>query len=199
MNRGYSRRTIVVLGVVLIVALTGCTGWGTGGSVDTTLEDDGYDGDELNEAGTMTKDGSEAEGAEPDKAEMDHDRNSDRRNDGESDGSSDGDSDTATDVPSGEYDPGQFTFIDITDGDEEERAPHSVYLWNANRDGIDLSGWAIMTSEGGEYVFPEGTVIQGDGTIAAGFEPDELPRDGGTLVLTDADGNVVIEDEYRHR
>ena len=69
-------------------------------------------------------------------------------------------------------------------------------LLNSHDRSIDLSGWSVTTTQGGEYVFPEGAEIGSDSTIVVQFEPSELTRDGGTLTLVDARGTVVIKDEY---
>lgn len=114
--------------------------------------------------------------------------------DGEESDETDGDDES--DDPVQEYDAHEFTFVEIAYEDAEERPPNSVELLNTHDRSIDLSGWAITTTEGGEYVFPENAEVGSDDAIAVQFEPDELTRDGGTLALIDAQGNVVVEDEY---
>lgn len=109
------------------------------------------------------------------------------------------DSDTEVDAGIDEldqnYDPDQFVFNDIY-YEDAEKTSHTVYIWNSYETSIDLSGWTITTTEGGEYVFSEGSVLGGDNSRAARFESDELTRNGGTVTLLDAQGDVVIETEY---
>lgn len=267
MNRASSGRTILIVAVVLMTALSGCAGWGADGPAadgvvegengpegasdetgdegdeESTVEEDptdAEDGDDdppdtgsAADSSSADGDGTDADGdeGEPTDAENEttdgtdaDDETSDAEgdgNDGTNDDAGDADDGTESDVdeegiesddvdetdggddtddgadePAQEYDAEEFTFVEIAYADAEERPPSSVALLNTHDRSIDLGGWAVTTTEGGEYGFPENTVIEGDSTIAVQFGSDDLTRDGGTLALVDAQGNVVIEDEY---
>jgi hypothetical protein len=260
--------TIAVVALVVVVALSGCAGWGADGPAEETIADEngpettaeeaedrdegsddstGEDGsdesdepsetdppnadeatdadEETETAGTNENDeNDETEGAEPSDVEED-DADEDEAidpadddgedtddaddgagadaNDGtdaseEDDGEESDEADEAdeSDDPGQEYDAQEFTFVEIAYEDAEERPPNSVELLNTHDRSIDLDGWAITTTEGGEYVFPPNAEVGSDDAIAVQFESGELTRDGGTLALVDARGNVVVEDEY---
>jgi hypothetical protein len=177
---------------------------------DPPSTDETTDADEETEtAGTdETDETDETEGAEPadddgeDTDDADDGAGADA-NDGtdaseEDDGEESDETDEAdeSDDPGQEYDAQEFTFVEIAYEDAEERPPNSVELLNTHDRSIDLDGWAITTTEGGEYVFPPNAEVGSDDAIAVQFESGELTRDGGTLALVDAQGNVVVEDEY---
>lgn len=176
---------------------------------------DGNEVDVVEDIGTSDPDESKAgDGSSADEGEIDDDADDGttddaaaddgevdsedgaRSDDGDGEDVDGGDEGSETDEPVQEYDPSQFTFTAIAYGNDEERPPHSVDVWNTHDRSIDLSGWAVTTTEGGEYVLPEGTTVGSDDTVLVRFGPGELTRDGGTLTLVDARGNVVIEDEY---
>lgn len=107
----------------------------------------------------------------------------------------DAEADDDTNEPDSDSNSDRLLITDIY-YDDSEMPNYTVRLWNTSEDMIDLSRWTVTTTEDGEYVFPEDTVLEGDYSRLIKFESDELTRDGGTVTVSDVEGDCVIEAEY---
>jgi len=99
---------------------------------------------------------------------------------------------------------------DAEGDDRENLVDEYVVLTNTGPDTVDMGGWRLADAAGATYTFPDGfsldpgasvTVHTGSGTDSAtdlywGSGRPVWNNDGDTVIVTAADGTVVLEEDY---
>ncbi|WP_255197754.1 lamin tail domain-containing protein [Halorarius litoreus] len=109
---------------------------------------------------------------------------------------------------------GELALVQVNadaEGDDRENLNDEYVVFeNTGSGALDLSGWTVMDAAGAEYTFPDGyslaagatvTLHTGSGTDSAsdlywGSGSPVWNNGGDTVIVTNAQGDTVLEEEY---